>query len=117
MTCPGLLCDVAKRVRMRADAARAFSPLPCLLTTLATRLLRRKTERVAQIPELPPHARQRRQSKTPRQELQDRRRVVRRVIDKPALGERRNDDRRDPCSGSPAVALRRRHVIPEAAVL
>src|SRR4051812_36765638 len=73
-------------------------------------------EGVRQIPCVRPHARQRLESEAQRDEFDDRRRVVRRVIDVPLSGERRHDDRRDTRARSPSVALRRRHVVPEAAV-
>ena len=50
-------------------------------------------------------------------QLQDRRGVVGRAIDRALLGERRDHDRWDPRAWTPAVDARRRDVIPGAAVL
>src|SRR5512147_2032945 len=56
-----------------------------------------------------------------RDELDDRRRIVARVVDVAALRERRDDDRRDASARTPAVAQARargrRGVVPVAAVL
>ena len=50
-------------------------------------------------------------------EAQDRSRVHRRVVDEAAAGERRDDDRRNARARPPAVALGRRDVVPDAAIL
>src|SRR5207237_10744397 len=62
------------------------------------------------------HAGQRLEIETAGNELEDRGCIVGRVIDVAALRERRDDDRRDARSRSPAVALGRRAVIPEATI-
>src|SRR5207249_2028233 len=51
-----------------------------------------------------------------RDELDDGSRIVGRVIDVAALGERRNDDCRDACAWAPAITCGRRNVVPEAAI-
>src|SRR5689334_3092092 len=63
-----------------------------------------------------PYAWQRFQFEAARDEFRDRRRIVRRVIDVAPARERRDDDRGDPGAGTPAVALGRRDMVPEAAV-
>src|SRR5579872_3471000 len=50
-------------------------------------------------------------------QLQDRGRVIDRVIDEAFLGEGRNQDRRDARSGAPTIDDGRRDVIPKAAIL
>src|SRR5438105_3674037 len=50
-------------------------------------------------------------------EFQDRRRIVLRVIDEALLRVRRHDDRGNARARAPAIAARRRHVVPSPAVL
>src|SRR5579875_3252467 len=57
------------------------------------------------------------QLEPPRDEARDRTGVVDRVLHVTLLRERRNHQRGNTRAGAPAVALRRRHVIPPAAVL
>src|SRR5262245_47135353 len=49
-------------------------------------------------------------------ESENRRRVVNGVIDVMFLGERRHDDCRNPCPGSPTINLRRWNMVPPAAI-
>ena len=55
---------------------------------------RHELERGGQVAGARAHARQRLQPKTQRDEIDDRRRIVGRVVDVAALGKRRDDDRR-----------------------
>src|SRR5258705_13145915 len=84
-------------------------------------VLATEIESAREVPGIAPHARKRLEPKAPRHELQDRGRVVRRVVDVAALRERRHDDGRDARARAPAVAPARSrgwgHVIPVAAVL
>src|SRR5215470_12354693 len=75
-----------------------------------------KIERRGEIAHLRAHAGQRLELESTRDELGDRCRIVGRVIDVAAVRIGRNDDRGDARSGSPAIARRRRHMIPPAAV-
>src|SRR5215468_3413253 len=70
-----------------------------------------------QVAHVAPDTRQRFEIEPPGDQLQDRRRVVTRVIDEAVLREWRDDDRRNARPGSPAIAPGRWHVVPEAAVL
>src|SRR4029450_10918394 len=87
-------------------------PIP----TPTTRVLPHKIKGVQQIPCPVPHPWQRVERKTARDELDDRCRVVRRVIDIATLGIRRAEERRDACAWPPAVTLGRRDMIPEATI-
>src|SRR5438552_12029097 len=93
--------------RHAAGAARFVGCCAGLLT---------KVEGSGQIACARPHAGQRLESEAARDELDYRGRVVRRVIDVAAFCERRNDDRWDARAGTPAVAGRRRHMVPKASV-
>src|SRR5882672_1318793 len=61
--------------------------------------------------------RQFRQIEAPDNETQDRSRVVLRVIHMMAFRKWRNDDGRNARARSPSIAFRRRHMVPETAVL
>src|SRR6185436_19819461 len=78
-------------------------------------------EGVAQVADVGAHSGQRLEAEAARDELEDRGRVVEGLVDVPLARERRDDDRGDARARPPAVAparpLRRRHVVPEAAVL
>src|SRR5262249_48380819 len=63
-----------------------------------------------QVAHVAPDARQRFEIEPPRDQLQDRGRVVARVIDEAALRERRDDDRWNARPGSPAIPPGRWHV-------
>src|SRR5438067_2701098 len=78
---------------------------------------RLKLERVRQIACIRAYAGQWLEREAARDELDDRRRIVGRVIDVAALRERRDDDRRNARSRSPTISLGRRNVVPESAVL
>src|SRR3954470_10513348 len=83
-----------------------------------TRLPRslRKIERACQIARLLPYARQRCQLKAAGNEFENRRRVVRGVIDVTPFDERRDDQRWHTWTGAPSIARGRRNVVPESAV-
>src|SRR6185436_10180141 len=61
-------------------------------------------EGVAQVADVGAHAGQRLEPEAARDELEDRGRVVDRLVDLPSLGKRRDDDRRDARARAPAVA-------------
>src|SRR6185437_8150028 len=77
----------------------------------------RKIECRGEIAHWRARAGQRLQTEAARDEFDDRRRVVLRVVDVTAPGERRTDQRRNARAGSPTIAGGRRNVVPEAAVL
>src|SRR5207249_6181088 len=81
-----------------------------------TGTLRRKIERRGEVTHLSPHARQRLETEATRDEFDDRRRIVGRMVDDAALGVRRNDDGRNTGCRTPSIASRRWDVIPEPAV-
>src|SRR5216684_3165867 len=68
-----------------------------------------------------PHARKRLQLESPGDKLENRRSVVRCIVDVTSLGIGRHDDGRNARARTPTIAppwsSRRRYVIPEAAVL
>src|SRR6266508_2031942 len=83
--------------------------------------MRPEIERVGEVAHVGTHSRERLELESSGDELDDRRRVVGRLVHIAALGEGRNDDRGNARARSPAVAPARsrgrRHVIPVAAVL
>src|SRR5215471_3687009 len=74
-------------------------------------------DRVAQVADVRAHAGESLESKAPRDELEDRGRVVEGVIDIVLLRHWPEADRRDTRAWPPPVAVGRWHLVPEAAVL
>src|SRR5882762_6664376 len=100
-----------------APATKAASNLNAI-SKLSAATLRRRAEGVGEIAGVLAHAGERRQAEALRDQLEDRGRVVRGVVDVAALCEGRNDDgrhaRRRTPAVSPARACWRRDVVPVA---
>src|SRR6266481_5966973 len=79
--------------------------------------LRAERERGRQVSHAGAYTRQRLEAEPARDQLQDRRRIVERMVDIAALAEGRDDDRGNARAGSPAIGGRWRDVIPPPAVL
>jgi len=108
------------------SAAKETLPAGDFDVQVASRSRGRQVERAREVAEGPAASRrhsliarlqagQHRKIEPPRDETQDRRRVIRRMIDKAFPSEGRNDQRRNSAPRPPAVRFRRRDMIPETA--